>query len=231
MPAPYRRSEVRIAAAVRRRSTAGRCVILRREVNRIIGITFVAAIVLLFVPASPAGANFVTDSYWTQRYNPACQRNVTPCMNDDSVLSWNHDLGPRLRAAVEGTLANSYENTDIDVQWTNVINEQLDVLYYVADLPGTTAGQYFCLNTASAYQCDHAHIIFDGTLAGGMSDRLLRQLACHETGHSVGLLHPADGGPGISDQNPNYQCMTRPLGAVDAPDLGGHNAGHLNDAY
>jgi hypothetical protein len=44
-------------------------------------------------------------------------------------------------------------------------------------------------------------------------------------------LHPSNGGAGIRDDNPNYNCMTRPLNAVDAPDLGPHNAGHINDAY
>jgi hypothetical protein len=53
-------------------------------------------------------------------------------------------------------------------------------------------------------------------------------LACHESGHTVGLLHGRDSRPHIPDDAEILRCMRDPLVETDTG-VGAHNAGHLND--
>lgn len=181
-------------------------------------------------------------SYWTL---------ATPCNNDSSVLTWSKSLGPRLSSATWRTLYESYDTTDIVVASEGSHTSSVDVYYGLGDLSVVGAGvigYYYCKTDVSGntnpgeYECDHAHVVYDNGeidrgkywLPGspGWTDPNLQSLACHETGHSFGLLHPADGNPSGSNGSDSYRCMQSGTDEhVDHPHMGPHNADHLDDVY
>lgn len=72
------------------------------------------------------------------------------------------------------------------------------------------------------FQCDQHYVAFD-------VETVPRILACHETGHAVGLTHGRDANPEVSSSASSLSCMQDPLG-TDAY-IGSHNAAQVNSTY
>ncbi len=74
----------------------------------------------------------------------------------------------------------------------------------------------------SRTRCDHGHIRYkNNDLANTTYEWAL---ACHETGHSVGLRHQ-----GTLSQS-TVRCMYNPVPSTD-PYVGTHNVAHINGLY
>lgn len=150
-----------------------------------------------------------------------------PCLADNSFHEVFFYLGPRLAAATQRTLTQSYDTTDLTISRTTD-HAQADVAYGVQDLPGSI-GLYECVAWVAGNRCDHAHVYYDGPEVANYSDSDLQALACHETGHSVGLLHPADEG---QPNNPrDFFCMIQGGYPGKPRFLGPHNTGHIQANY
>lgn len=57
-----------------------------------------------------------------------------------------------------------------------------------------------------------------------------RALACHETGHAVGLTHGNLASPITSNTNSDLGCMVTPLN-TSLPNLGTSNVANINATY
>jgi hypothetical protein len=77
-------------------------------------------------------------------------------------------------------------------------------------------------------RCDQAYINF---LYANPSQNYARALACHETGHAVGLLHGEDAyTSGIRNDDSRLGCMVTPVNG-DLRLLGSNNVANINDVY
>lgn len=131
-------------------------------------------------------------------------------------------LPGRFVTATETSRLQSYDQGG---GWTTVQtthHDSSDAHFMDDNLPPGAVGEYTCSVLYGGGRCDHAHIRYDVAAADDLSDDELQSLACHETGHSVGLSHPEDDG---QPDDPNvYHCMV-----IDGWPrfLGSHNVWHL----
>lgn len=147
-----------------------------------------------------------------------------PCFGDSEIHPLSLGLGPRLTAAVQSTVTGSYNNTDLTMPFVGM-GDSWDVRLTSLPLAGSTVGLYECEVYVFAGVCDRARIRFDAdqVVAENFTDQELWALACHEIGHSVGLLHPT-----VPTQSV-YRCMVQ--GYPKPNTVGPHNAAHLDDYY
>lgn len=194
---------------------------LQRRWRRLVRYAVLPAVLLVpLVMAAPArSTNF-----------GGCATANQPCLANNSTHWFSYNLNAsnkRWRGAVEFTRVNSYETTALTTGLTS--HEASDVYYYLDNTDRGAFGQYYCLYPEAGRPgvCHHAHIWFNDSNTGiyALTQDQRISVACHETGHSVGLRHP------LSD-HPVYQCMNRLLRPAGFPMfLGGHNAGHIDDYY
>lgn len=177
--------------------------------------------------AGPAEANFADSQSGNCYYSY-----IRECYADSSNHNWSASVGPRMLKAIEDTLYGSYHATDLTIPPQDPHDEHVDIWYHFdgADLPNGAVGLASCQNW-SGHVCDHWHVLFDDEAIASYWNLPLQSLACHETGHTVGLTHPendndAAGGGTWSDK---YKCM---LSSLPTPHLlGDHNVAHINQRY
>lgn len=174
-----------------------------------------AAAALAGAGAMPAAAsNFI-----------GCAGTADPCFANNSTHYMSYNLTTGWRTATEATRTGSYETTDLTTVLS--VHDSSDVYYEVETQSTSYYGIYFCVTFGSSGTCNHAHVTYNGPNGAGLTATELKSVACHETGHTLGLRHPGDVGAPDSDQT-TYRCMV----VNGFPDtLGPHNAGHLDARY
>lgn len=180
---------------------------------------------------APASANWV-DQLTGTRAGPCDHTLDRDCRMNDRFLYWDADLGPLMTTAIIDTLYNSYHTTNIDVSISGTVNDgyhdaQASDVYYhnAAGLDPGVYGVASCEVGNGTHVCQHTHVHFRAGMSGDAS--FLKSIACHETGHAVGLTHPGSvGAPDIPDI---YRCMTN--GSTFPPSLGPHNVGHIDGNF
>lgn len=154
-------------------------------------------------------------------------------MGDNATHSfWYEALTPATVTALNWTRTNSYNPTDV-----NTVNEDLkdpltDVIANDADYEGVTCGQtwissisdvgllgYALCTALSGTKCQQFQLYFDNDFMGPATASQEATLACHEVGHSLGLMHT----------NTGANCMQSP--GVGSPGLTTHDISHLNANY
>lgn len=127
---------------------------------------------------------------------------------------------------IRETLDYSYDGTALRVLYqssgTYSGKTETDIVYRgnIRDLPSD--GMAWCDDAVSRVRCDQHIVAFVGTNPD-------RAIACHETGHAVGLTHGEGANPKQSNTNKSLACMTtRPISSAL---LGQHNAKTINRAY
>jgi hypothetical protein len=149
-------------------------------------------------------------------------------------------------------MSNSYDTTDLTIAGVGPAGHTSNVdVWYTWD--GASGGNIYpelvgrfarsrCESIAVSstgsplvHFCNHWHVIIDDESSGFNTrpTEWYRGLACHETGHTVGLKHadwrtdpPAEVGPNAGRYD-MYRCLDRPADQW----LGSHNAAHLNGFY
>jgi hypothetical protein len=198
-----------------------------RRIRPFFVLTAAVAITLFGVPGVPGlpGVPSVPEVAMASNFGGcnAGARN-TPCFAEDRQHLYSMSLGPRLGAATVATYTQSYETTDLVTGRESPGSVNADVHYFVDDsLPANVLGRYDCTRWLSGGRCEHALIRYHGEEVAGFSDARLQALACHETGHSVGLRHPPN------TDTATYGCMVNPVPNVRH--MGAHNANHINSRY
>jgi hypothetical protein len=74
----------------------------------------------------------------------------------------------------------------------------------------------------SRTRCRHGHVRYKNSSLS--TNTYEKALACHETGHSVGLRHQG------SLSQSTVRCMYNPVPSTD-PYVGTHNVNHINGLY
>lgn len=161
------------------------------------------------------------------------------CLSDNSTFYVYKNVGANYAAAIDATLYGSWDTTDIAVYSASQAHgSSTDAYYYYVNLPNSLLGQVNCQSVSSsdARRCTHFHVELDQleAIAQGWGDgtsadqQRLQAIACHETGHTLGLFHVTNGSAST------YHCMrnttTSNFGTVPHT-VGPHNVGHVDGFY
>lgn len=191
--------------------------------------TTVLSLALLTVAAFPS------NSAWATNFSGAS--GATGCggvnMADNATHSfWYDSLSTDAQIAVNQTRTSNYNPTDLDTVNEDVPDSLTDVLTYDEDYEGTTCGSVWqsgaalgglagftqCLSLSGS-RCQQFAVYFDNDFMGPRSTGDERWLACHEVGHTVGLMHT----------NTGANCMQSP--GVATAVLTAHDISHINTNY
>jgi hypothetical protein len=198
---------------------------------RLAALLMAISLVTLGAPLSAAAHNFVVGN----PNFPNCPLNVsTSCLQDNYIVTVNvtGGLGPKMEAATRSTWDGSYNTTDLVRAYTTVVSA--DIYYTNTDsLPVGVVGRTICLTAGSGpRRCLRARVLYDGgnIVAANLHNNptALKALACHETGHAIGLVHPQDAAGGY--ESANVGCMASPLNIEDSL-VRTHNVEHINGHY
>lgn len=166
----------------------------------------------------------------------------TVCLTDnkkvyfwmEKSIDWSTAIDTKVEKSIFDTINRSYAGTDLEVFYDGdpVFKGagETDIVYRARpqdfnDPKQNVVGYMWCDNrTTSLQRCDQAYINFQSKNAS-------RALACHETGHAVGLTHGKDARTkGIENDDGRLGCMVTPLDN-DKYRLEGSNVANINDVY
>jgi hypothetical protein len=170
----------------------------------------------------------------TYTYSPACHDadgpNNVVCQTDNRSLTAYIEgtIDQYGRAQIQDALLGSYDTTALNA--TFLLSPQYsggsetDIIYQqnLNAVPSGYAGITWCNDAVTKHRCDQQYIAF---LSTGPD----RDIACHETGHAVGLTHGNDAYPRVyAHDEVLLGCMTNP---AKSQYLGSYNTKHINSVY
>ncbi|WP_394278442.1 hypothetical protein [Microbacterium sp.] len=211
---------------------------MKRRLSR---TTVIAAVTLLLVAvATPAQAADPDNLTPTANYNRVYCENQTlatssiVCQTDNGAISvyMQSSVSAYLEGRIRDSLDNSYDPiSSISVSYPNTPvysgSGETDIIYQMGALSSPYVGMYWCNDAVDSdfYACDQGYVRI--TTSSGYHRR---SLACHETGHAVGLLHGGSADPVVSNSDPRLGCMHTPFNA-DRYTLGSNNVAQINATY
>lgn len=165
----------------------------------------------------------------TANYNVNCSTSTpTVCQTDnaDMTIFRGSTLSATASSNITTALNSWYDITDLNVQYgvgytTNGANT--DVVYGISgSVPAGSDAYYYCAISAGGYRCDQGVVNFINNTV------VTKGVACHETGHAVGLVHGMNGSPQLANNDGRLECMQTPT-----PDIGNGewNRHQINDLY
>jgi len=155
--------------------------------------------------------------------------NFTACSQDNTDLEWGVQAGfsPNEMSnlfSVQGEI----DGTDFRTTRTNSItysgDYETDIVYTHHSFGGTTIGATWCEDSVNGSKCDQWYVAFKDTLEADMN------LACHESGHALGLLHGNDASPAVPLTDSRLGCMVWPADFLSRS-LGSYTVREINNAY
>lgn len=150
------------------------------------------------------------------------------------------NLWTQTRDAQNAARINIYDPTDINTKLLTSVSSTTDAVVYDEDYttycgydwdasaPATNIwGLTTCVSINSALECEKHEIRYDVPDVLAMTSNARIGLACHETGHSVGLKH-LDNPTGDATFR---GCMYTLADPTYWPFLSPHDVGHINANY
>lgn len=188
----------------------------------------VLAVIATGVWVSAAGGHHFDNMFKTANRDYNCNSGGSFCQTDNATLTVFLQGNLESGANIRWTLNESWNTTDLNVTYHSSPSysgtSETDIIYqHNPDrVPAGADGVAWCDGVGSNFnECDQHYVAFR---SGSPS----RGLACHETGHAVGLTHGADASPRVSQTNSNLQCMTTPVQTIY---VGAHNVAQVNATY
>jgi hypothetical protein len=179
--------------------------------------------VVLGVPPEAVGTNFSGATGNTQ-----CAGNNMADNRDHYVQYVN--LTSQAQSVLNWTRVNNYNPTDVDTHGETNPNPATDVRVEDDDYTGTTCGVTWLASpdgtgmagltpcqSLTGSRCQQATIYLDNDFVGPQTTTMERSLACHEFGHTLGLMHRSPG------------CLVSPLSGSTA--ISTHDTEHLDWHY
>lgn len=176
----------------------------------------------------------VTDNmYPTLYYSIQCSDNSLDsrdfCQTDNASLSvwFQASIGTSTETITRNSLNGSFNPTSLNVSYPSSPNysgsSETDIIYQQSSdgFSGTSGGFTWCNDAVNAEQCDQHYVRYHYT-------SIDRQLACHETGHAVGLVHGTYSNPIVGRDDPILGCMTY---LPNEDFLKDNNIDNINDTY
>ena len=157
------------------------------------------------------------------------------CRTDNAGVYYYMDSGGEFeletadRDNVRYVMSTYYNPTDLTVTYDSSPvfsgDAETDVVYQEGAVSGGFDGYTWCNDASPSgrYVCDQTYVRIEG---GGL---YTRGLTCHETGHSVGLLHGANSNPVTSNTDADLGCMRTPVSS--GATLGTNQRNRINAAY
>ncbi len=133
------------------------------------------------------------------------------------------------RSVVTNMLSSRYEPTDLNVSYDSSPvfsgSGETDVIYQEGIVQSGFDGVAWCDDSSPApvYDCDQQYVRIRGNGVYNTG------LACHETGHAVGLVHGANSNPTTSQTDADLGCMRTPVPSGSA--LGANQVNRINQMY
>jgi hypothetical protein len=158
----------------------------------------------------------------------------TVCQTDNSTVTYAYDVDDPYkleavdRQVVTQMIGDEYQQTHLrfvhDTSPTFSGSAETDIFYQEGTVPGSDEGIAYCNDDSPSpiYECDQHYVrIEPGNYDLGLS--------CHETGHTVGLLHGAQSYPTTGNNDSVLGCMQKAPG--DNARLGANQRENINDEY
>lgn len=204
-------------------------------------ILVVVIALLLFAPTAAHASHFdnMFDSANFQGGYPLCLKQSL-CRTDNATLTvfQQSTVNAAMRQGVVNTLNRSYATTDLTIvyhTYSNVSYEggaETDIIYQGWSTlgPGRDGATWCDDDVDGTKRCDQHYVAFDNGTTSAYGSSAARALACHETGHGVGLLHGQNAEPTKANTAASLYCLKTPVTGADRY-LGDHNVKQINRTY
>lgn len=148
------------------------------------------------------------------------------CKTDNQTLTYFFESS--ILAADEGVVTDrmnaEYGSTDLNPSYDSTPQysgqAETDIIYQRGSLEGFI-GYAWCEDADDGNQCDQHYVRFRSNVS------MTGHLACHETGHAVGLTHGIHAHPSISNTTGSLGCMVTPAD-VSKTTLGANNRSQID---
>lgn len=179
--------------------------------------------------ASHVDSMFKTGNFDTDCFDGTLAGPRQLCQTDNSALTvWRENsLTLDGRRNIGQMLDDQFRPSDLSVTFEAPVFSGLsetDIIYVRRDVPADLAGLTWCNDAIFDTSCDQHYVAFQ-------FDTPSPVLACHESGHGVGLTHGNDASPKVSDSDESLGCMQRPLPFGNDGRLGTHNRELIDATY
>jgi hypothetical protein len=159
---------------------------------------------------------------------------LSVCTTDNSSVTWyayssgSMALNAAARANISSIISGQFHPTDLNfsVQSPPVLSGsgETDIVFERVALVAPYLGRARCNDpNEGTHTCDQMYVQFTSDAWGANP-----YVACHETGHGIGLLHGEDADPPVANNNSYLSCMRDPYNAAYSATLGAHNVSEID---